>query len=67
MVKHQLVSCHTNVPIITLIYHVCVWLCATDFGAAGECVELIESKEYVGDPAFGTSTTQLHKVHVMLR
>ena len=35
----------------------------TDFGAAGECVELIESKEYVGDPAFGTSTTQLHKVH----
>ena len=33
-----------------------------DFGAAGECVELIESKEYVGDPAFGTSTTQLHKV-----
>ena len=35
-----------------------------DFGAAGECVELIESKEYVGDPVFGTSTTQLHKVCV---
>ncbi|XP_065892542.1 protein strawberry notch homolog 1-like isoform X2 [Dysidea avara] len=35
-----------------------------DFGAAGECVELVDSKEYVGDPAFGTSTTQLHKVQI---
>jgi len=37
-------------------------VCGLDFGAAGECVELVDSKEYVGDPAFGTSTTQLHKV-----
>lgn len=33
-----------------------------DFGASGEHVELVESKEYVGDAAFGTATTQLHKV-----
>ena len=33
-----------------------------DFGATGEEVEIVESDEFVGDPAFGTATTQLHKV-----
>ena len=33
-----------------------------DFGAAGEYVEMIDKEEYVGDPAFGTATTQLYKV-----
>ena len=33
-----------------------------DFGAAGEFVEIVENEEYVGDPAFSTATTQLHKV-----
>ena len=33
-----------------------------DFGASGEHVDLVESKEFVGDAAFGTATTQLHKV-----
>ena len=50
-------ACLILLSVVDLYVHV------TDFGAAGECVELIESKEYVGDPAFGTSTTQLHKVH----
>ncbi|XP_011404218.2 PREDICTED: protein strawberry notch homolog 1-like isoform X2 [Amphimedon queenslandica] len=35
-----------------------------DFGASGEHVDLVESKEFVGDAAFGTATTQLHKIHV---
>jgi hypothetical protein len=35
-----------------------------DYGASGENVELMESKEYVGDAAFGTATTQLHKIQV---
>ena len=33
-----------------------------DFGASGEHVEIVEMLEFVGDPAFGTATTQLHKV-----
>lgn len=33
-----------------------------DFGATGEHVEMVESREFVGDAAFGTATTQLHKV-----
>lgn len=33
-----------------------------DFGASGEHVEIVESEEFVGDPAFGTATTQIHKV-----
>ena len=35
-----------------------------DFGASGESVEIVETLEFVGDPAFGTATTQLHKVKV---
>ena len=35
-----------------------------DFGASGEHVEVAETQEYEGDPAFGTATTQLHRVHV---
>ena len=37
-----------------------------DFGASGEHVELVESKEFVGDAAFGTATTELHKVSNLL-
>ena len=33
-----------------------------DFGASGEEVEVVEVREYVGDPAYGTATTQLYKV-----
>ena len=33
-----------------------------DFGATGERVEVQESREFVGDPAFGTHTTELHRV-----
>ena len=33
----------------------------TDFGGSGEEVEVVEVQEYVGDPAYGTATTQLHK------
>ena len=33
-----------------------------DFGASGEEVGIVSSDEFVGDPAFGTATTQLHKV-----
>lgn len=33
-----------------------------DFGAAGERVEVQESQEFVCDPAFGTATTELHRV-----
>ena len=33
-----------------------------DFGASGERVEVEESQEFVGDPAFGTATTELHRV-----
>ena len=33
-----------------------------DIGASGEHVEVVESEEFVGDPAFGTATTQLHRV-----
>ena len=39
-------------------------LCSPDFGASGEHVEVAETQEFVGDPAFGTATTQLHQVHV---
>ena len=35
-----------------------------DFGGSGEDVQIVEVKEYIGDPAYGTATTQLHKVHV---
>eukprot|EP00731_Ephydatia_muelleri_P023466 Em0015g1049a len=35
-----------------------------DFGASGEHVEIVESEEFVGDPAFGTATTQIHKIYV---
>ena len=35
-----------------------------DFGVAGEAVEVVEVREYVGDPAYGTATTQLYKVQV---
>ena len=33
-----------------------------DFGVQGEHVEVMETREYVGDPAFCTATTQLVKV-----
>ena len=33
-----------------------------DFGAQGEHVEVVEMREYMGDPAFCTATTQLVKV-----
>lgn len=33
-----------------------------DFGGSGEDVVMVEVQEYVGDPAYGTATTQLHKV-----
>lgn len=33
-----------------------------DIGASGEHVEVVESEEFVGDPAFGTATTQLHRI-----
>ena len=36
----------------------------TDFGGSGEEVEVVEVQEYVGDPAYGTATTQLHKVDI---
>lgn len=36
-----------------------------DFGASGENVVLVESKEFVGDAAFGTATTELHKVSMV--
>ena len=36
-----------------------------DFGAQGEHVEVVETREYVGDPAFCTATTQLVKVATM--
>ena len=35
--------------------------CFSDFGGGGEEVEIVEVQEYVGDPAYGTATTQLHK------
>ena len=35
---------------------------AADLGGSGEEVEVVEVQEYVGDPAYGTATTQLHKV-----
>lgn len=35
-----------------------------DFGATGESVEIAETLEFLGDPAFGTATTQLHRVKV---
>jgi hypothetical protein len=35
-----------------------------DFGGSGEEVEVVEVQEYVGDPAYGTATTQLHKILV---
>ena len=43
---------------------VCALLCVcTDFGGSGEEVEVevVEVQEYVGDPAYDTATTQLHK------
>ena len=44
---------------------VCALLCVcTDFGGSGEEVEVVEVQEYVGDPAYGTATTQLHKVDI---
>ena len=41
-----------------------VYVCcfSPDFGGGGEEVEVVEVQEYVGDPAYGTATTQLHKV-----
>ena len=39
------------------------WDCGImDFGASEELVQIVSSKEFVGDAAFGTATTQLHKV-----
>ncbi len=35
-----------------------------DFGASGESVEIAETHEFLGDPAFCTATTQLHRVKV---
>ena len=29
-------------------------------------MEIVEVQEYVGDPAYGTATTQLHKVHTRI-
>ena len=36
--------------------------CSADFGASGEQVEVVETKEFIGDQAFCTATTYLHKV-----
>lgn len=38
-----------------------------DYGATGEQVVLLESKEYVGDAVFGTATTELHKVNTSIQ
>ncbi len=35
-----------------------------DFGASGESVDIVETLEFIGDPAFGTATTNLHKIKV---
>ena len=42
----------------------CMFFSLPDFGGGGEEVEVVEVQEYVGDPAYGTATTQLHKVRV---
>ena len=44
-----------------IILH-CTWASFEDFGAQGEHVEVVETREYVGDPAFCIATTQLVKV-----
>lgn len=33
-----------------------------DYGGSGEHVEIIDTENYVGDPAFNTATTQLYTV-----
>jgi hypothetical protein len=33
-----------------------------DFGSGGENVEVVETKEFIGDPSLGTGTTYLYKV-----
>ena len=54
--------------VFLLVIHDCVCVpCSTlctDFGGSGEEVEVVEVQEYVGDPAYGTATTQLHKVDI---
>ena len=35
-----------------------------DFGSGGENVEVVETKEFIGDPSLGTGTTYLYKVCV---
>ena len=62
-------TCTTVVSVLMLFMvvhvHVCALLCVrTDFGGSGEEVEVVEVQEYVGDPAYGTATTQLHKVDI---
>ena len=47
-----------------MVMCVCSTLC-TDFGGSGEEVEVVEVQEYVGDPAYGTATTQLQDIHIM--
>ena len=49
----------------SLVSHgcVCSTLC-TDFRSSGEEVEVVEIQEYVGDPAYGTAITQLHKIDI---
>ena len=49
--------CNTYSCLLTVL---CMF---ADFGASGEEVEFVEVEEYVGDPAYGTATTQLHKVY----
>ena len=51
---------HLHNCIYMYMYITC--MCDSDFGASGEEVEIVEVVEYVGDPAYGTATTQLHKV-----
>ena len=47
---------------LVVAYFVFLFFFSPDFGAAGEYVEMVDKEEYVGDPAFGTATTQLYKV-----
>ena len=54
---------HLGVCVYHVTYrHCCSLFLFEDFGASGEHVEIVESEEFVGDPAFGTATTQIHKV-----
>lgn len=46
--------------VCVLLNYFLLW--SADFGGNGEDVLVVEVQEYIGDPAYGTATTQLHKV-----